>query len=170
MSQDCLARNQRVRKTLSLTMTSSNTSVVYTLPFLSLLLPLSSLNPSFLLFSSSLSSPLSPLTGSYKLHKLPPSVSSLFSVASHSGKQLRQFKYSVHTLVVATLSHKAFLTKVKCSTVYHSILYYTPVYYSILYYTPVYYSILQYITIYSSILWYITVCLLQYTLVYYSIL
>lgn len=130
-------------------MTSSNTSVVYTLPFLSLLLPLSSLNPSFLLFSSSLSSPPSPLTGSYKLHKLPPSVSSLFNVASHSGKQLRQFKYSVHTLVVAMLSHKAFLTKVKCSTVHH-----------------IYSTILQYITIYSSIPWYITVCLLQYTLVY----
>ena len=53
------------------------------------------------------------LTASYKLHKLPPAISSLFNVAAHSAKQLRQFKYSVHTLVVAMLSHRAFITKVK---------------------------------------------------------
>ena len=129
-------------------MTSSKASVVYTPPFSSPFSPLS--YP----FSSSLSSPHSPLTGSYKLQKLPPAVSSLFNVAAHSGKQLRQFKYSVHTLVVAMLSHKAFLAKVKCSTVYSSILQYIII-------ITVYSGIFQYITVYYNIL--------QYTLVYYNV-
>ena len=62
---------------------------------------------------------------SYKLRKIPPSVNSLFNVIAHTGKQLRQFKFSAHSLIVAMLSHRAFVSKVdqrsisRSITVYH---------------------------------------------------
>lgn len=58
---------------------------------------------------------------SYKLRKIPPSVNSLFNVIAHTGKQLRQFKFSAHSLIVAMLSHRAFVSKVDQRIISHGI-------------------------------------------------